>query len=127
MSTLYTRALAVAPVMRYVWPQDAALVRYRYWRPAQAAKAWGCSYQTAHRWLLRHPQYAIRVELVTSEGVPIRCLWCTRAGQERLRWQPGAPGNPQWQSSEQQAELAARRWLQPHREPLPGPDDPPWE
>lgn len=126
MSTLYSRALSVAPVMRYVWPTDSALVNYLYWRPTQAAKVWGCSYQAARCWLLRHPQYAIRVELVSQQGDLLRYLWCMRAGQERLRQQPGTPGNPCFRDPEYQAELATRRWLRPHLEPLPGPDDPPW-
>ncbi|NLI22816.1 MAG: hypothetical protein GX418_14875 [Clostridiales bacterium] len=114
--------MASATVVRDQWPEKTALARSTYWRPAQAAKAWGCRYQTARRWLLAHPDHAAMLEPAETFG-RVRRQPAMLAGQERTR---SSRGNPLWRDSASQTALVCRRWKRRRLTPL-SPAAPPWE
>lgn len=119
-TALARQALASAPVVRYMWPRDRETVHNTYWQPSQAAKAWGCSYYAARRWMLLHPQHAVVVELLHRNGTVTRRN-CLLAGQARTS---SARGNPDWRDSSCQAELVSRRWK---RRLFSPPEGVPWD
>jgi hypothetical protein len=122
-ATVARQLLATVPVVRYHLPADRATIRATYWAPIDAARAWGCSYQAARRWLLLHPDHAIVLELVRPDRT-IRARLVMLAGQERIRAQQGGRGNPSWQDSATQSALVSRRWRRPAPQPA---DAPPWD
>ncbi len=122
LSDLGNQRLASAPVVRDQWPEKAALERSAYWRPAQAAQAWGCRYQTARRWLLAHPDHAAMLEPAETFGRVHRHP-AMLAGQERTR---SSRGNPLWRDSVSQTALVCRRWKRRRLAPL-SPAAPPWD
>ena len=123
-TTVARQMLATVPVVRYTMPRDRAKLLSTFWGPAEAARAWRCSYQAARRWLLLHPDHAVLVQLVRPDG-SMRARLCMLAGQERIRAPQGGRGNPTWQDSETQAALASRRWKRQRL--TPSPDAPPWD
>lgn len=77
----------------YVFPADQEVFSEVWWRYADAAEAWGCSFSCAKRLIDRHPKETGRtvVWLVSPRGASARVV--IPRGTERPKTRPG---NPNW-------------------------------
>lgn len=100
-------------------PQDQRIFELQFWTMHKAAKEWGCSYQTARRWVLLHPEVAVLVR-VWSPRAPV-CRWrlCVFAGQKKFASSAGAE---HFRSSSWQRSMAMRRWKREKGKELPTPN-----
>lgn len=119
-------------------PKDQHIFELQFWPMRKAAKEWGCSYQTARRWVLLHPEVAVLVRVWSMRSPVPRWKLCVFAGQPKFDRREGAE---HFRSSAWQRSMAQRRWRKrrtgaaapdqlptPHyarcRQPIPGTDFP---
>lgn len=90
-------------------PDDQRLFLLQFWNLHQAAKEWGCSYQTARRWVLLHPDVGVLVRVQSPRALIPRWQLCVFAGQPKFDHGEGAE---HFRSSTWQRSMARRRWRQ---------------
>ena len=101
----------------YHFPQDKGEFDRMFWDVNTAAEKWGVTYSTARRWMIKNPEQAFMVPVVSKRSTKPVYRLCVFLGTERTI---SPLGNPNFQDSEWQRENVQRRW--PERgqgEPLP--------
>lgn len=88
-------------------PQDQKFFQLHFWNLRKAAKEWGCSYQTARRWVLLHPSVGVLVRVQAVNALVPRWQLCVFAGQKKFDRGEGAA---HFRSSRWQRSMARRRW-----------------
>ncbi|MBR4067578.1 MAG: hypothetical protein IKK08_03000 [Clostridia bacterium] len=88
-------------------PQDQKFFQLHFWNLRKAAKEWGCSYQTARRWVLLHPSVGVLVRVQAVNALVPRWQLCVFAGQKKFDRGEGAK---HFRSSTWQRSMARRRW-----------------
>lgn len=88
-------------------PNDQQFFQLHFWNLRKAAKEWGCSYQTARRWVLLHPSVGVLVRVQAVNALVPRWQLCVFAGQKKFDYGEGAV---HFRSSRWQRSMARRRW-----------------
>lgn len=88
-------------------PEDKRLFRQQFWPIRTAARAWGCSYHTARRWIHLHPEEGVMVRVLAQHATSHRWRLCVVAGQPKY---DTGEGSAQFRNSEFQRAMAKRRW-----------------
>jgi len=92
--------------LSYQLPYELASYRKAWWDISAAAKAWGCTYNTARRWIKLNPHVSQAIRLHRPNG-SVTWHWCVPAGTKKTA---AHIGNPCFQDSRFQRTMAHRRW-----------------
>lgn len=95
------------PGRPFAMPKDLRIFQLQFWSISKAAKEWGCSYQTARRWVLLHPELGVLVRVWSPRSPVPRWKLCVFAGQKKVSRSEGAA---HFRSSAWQRSMANRRW-----------------
>lgn len=101
------KARAVWSELCYRFPEQKPLFDAVLWTISGAAKAWGVSYDCAKRYIWRHPQEAIIVQ-IQEKGKRPRFAICVPIGAKK---HTSTRGNPYFRDSAYQRELGSRQWV----------------
>lgn len=95
------------PGRAFTMPHDQQFFQLHFWNLRKAAKEWGCSYQTARRWVLLHPSVGVLVRVQAVNALVPRWQLCVFAGQKKFDYGFGAA---HFRSSRWQRSMARKRW-----------------
>ena len=79
----------------------------KFWPIRVAARKWGCSYRAARMYILRHPERAVLVRVVSPSADKPRWIITVEAGTPKI---PAMRGNPDMMDPEWQRRHARERW-----------------
>lgn len=100
-------SLASYPGKPFRVPYDRASLLKKFWPIRVAARKWGCTYRAARLYILRHPDIAVLVRVVSPSADKPRWIITVRAGTPKI---PAMEGNPDMMDPEWQRRMARARW-----------------